>query len=342
VRAPHLGEALLLLLGVGVSLVIAESAVRFAGAGDPRATGYAPVNTRRPETAWTNSLGYRDNEHAVVKPPGLRRALILGDSFTWGAHIEFDDAYPRRLERGLARHRGESWEVISLARSGMNTVEEAEQLGSEGLAYDPDVVVLGYCLNDSEDENAAEARRARDWEEMRKERRFGSDGLLDRSALYRLVKRRIWATVENRRRIAAYRSMYVPEYPGWIAGQKALRAMAGLCRERKVPFLVMIFPLFGNVLDGGYPFTEIHAAVAHASAVAGATFVDLLPAYRGLKWELLVVDGPNDEHPNEIAHRIAADVLLSALDDALPPPARRAPSPAGGDSQTRPRPAVVP
>ncbi len=336
--APRPGEALLLLLGLGVSLVIAESAVRLAGAGDPRATGYAPVNTRRPETGWTNSLGYRDNEHRLAKPPGLRRALVLGDSFTWGAKVEFDDAYPRRLERGLARHRGESWEVISLARSGMNTVEEAEQLGSEGLAYDPDVVVLGYCLNDSEDDNAAEERRARDWEEVRKERRSGWDGLLDRSALYRLLKRRVWATVENRRRIAAYRSMYVPEYPGWIAGQKALRSMADLCRERKVPFLVMIFPLFGNPLDDGYPFLEIHGALARAAAEAGAKVVDLLPAYRGLNWELLVVDGPNDEHPNEIAHRIAADVLLSALDDVLARPARKPSPPVGSGSPTRPRP----
>jgi hypothetical protein len=49
--------------------------------------------------------------------------------------------------------------------------------------------------------------------------------------------------------------------------------------------------------------------------------VDLLPAYRGLRWELLVVDGVNDEHPNEIAHRIAANVILHALDDVVPWPA---------------------
>jgi len=338
---PRPGEALLLLLGVAVSLLIAEGAVRLARAGDPRATGYAPVNTRRPENGWTNSLGYRDNEHRPAKPPGVRRVVVLGDSFTWGAKVEFDDAYPRRLERGLARHRGEAWEVISLARSGMNTVEEAEQLGTEGLAYDPDVVVLGYCLNDSEDDNAAEARRARDWTEMKKERRSPSDGL-ERSALYRLIRRRIWATVENRRRIAAYRSMYAPEYPGWIAGQRALKSMAEWCRERKVPFLVMIFPLFGNPLDRDYPFPEIHAAVSRAAAEAGARVVDLLPAYRGLNWELLVVDGPNDEHPNEIAHRIAADVLLSALDDVLPPPARRASLPPPGGASKPPSRADLP
>ena len=35
---------------------------------------------------------------------------------------------------------------------------------------------------------------------------------------------------------------------------------------------------------------------------------------------LLVVDGVDDEHPNEIAHRIAADTILHALDDVVPWP----------------------
>ena len=46
--------------------------------------------------------------------------------------------------------------------------------------------------------------------------------------------------------------------------------------------------------------------------------VDLLPYYRGLRSDLLVVDGTRDEHPNEIAHRIAAQTLEKALDDVLP------------------------
>jgi len=32
----------------------------------------------------------------------------------------------------------------------------------------------------------------------------------------------------------------------------------------------------------------------------------------------LVVNGVDDEHPNEIAHRIAAGVILHALDDVVP------------------------
>jgi hypothetical protein len=268
-----------------------------------------------------NSRGYRDRERALAKPPGVRRVVSLGDSFAWGASVEFEDAYPQRLERGLSRRRHETWEVVNLALPGMNTVDHAAQLADEGMAYGPDVVLLGYVLNDSEDSQAAEARRAIEWSQPR-----GGQGLLDHSALVRLVRGRLWATAENRRRVAGYKSMYADTAPGWVAGRKALKTMGALCRERGVPFVVAIFPLFGNPMDDGYPFAEIHAKVAEAASEAGARVVDLLPAYRGLRWELLVVDGVDDEHPNEIAHRIAAGVILHALDDVVPwTPGRAAP-----------------
>jgi hypothetical protein len=113
--------------------------------------------------------------------------------------------------------------------------------------------------------------------------------------------------------------MYADDAAGWRAGRQALRGIGALCRERGVPWLVAIFPLFGNPLDERYPFAEAHARVAQAAAEAGAKAVDLLPAYRGLRWELLVVDGTADEHPNEIGHRIAGRALLRALDEVLAP-----------------------
>jgi hypothetical protein len=308
-------EVLLLLVSVGVFFLLAEGAVRLLGAAAPRPTGYAPVNTNRRAMRPRNANGYRDHERSVPKPSGVRRVVSLGDSFAWGAGIEFDDAYPQRLERGLVRRRGEPWEVVNLALPGMNSVDHAAQLEQEGMAYAPDVVLLGFVLNDSEDAVAAETRRAADWEEA-------PDGpprrALDRSALFRLVRTRLWATAENRRRVTGYRSMYADDAPGWIAARRALRSMGALCRTRGVPFVVAIFPLFGNPLDEAYPFPEIHRRVGDAAAEAGAKVVDLLPAYRGLRWELLVVNGAADEHPNEIAHRIAASVILRALDDVVP------------------------
>src|SRR5207245_7630691 len=119
---------------------------------------------------------------------------------------------------------------------------EAAQLESEGMAYEPDVVLLGYVLNDSEDANAAEARRAEEWAEP-KER---PPGLLDHSALFRLVSARLWATAENRRRITGYKSMYRDDAPGWVAARQALHGMGALCREQGGPFVGGMLPLFGD------------------------------------------------------------------------------------------------
>jgi hypothetical protein len=313
------GEILLLVASVAVFAAAGEATVRLLGLGAPRPTGYAPVDTKRRAMQPKNSRGYRDRERTVARPPGVRRLVSLGDSFAWGASVEFEDAYPQRLERGLSRRRREAWEVVNLALPGMNTVDHAAQLAGEGMGYGPDVVLVGYVLNDSEDSQAAEARRAVDWSQPPE-----APGLLDRLALFRMVRGRLWATTENRRRISGYKSMYADDAPGWVAARQALKTMGALCRERGVPLVVAIFPLFGNSLDEDYPFTEIHAKVAEAAGEAGARVVDLLPAYRGLRWELLVVDGVDDEHPNEIAHRIAAGVILHALDDVVPwttPPA---------------------
>jgi hypothetical protein len=232
--------------------------------------------------------------------------------------VLFDDAWPQRIERGLSRERGETWEAVVLAEPGLNAVQMTSRLESEGFAYEPDVVVLAWVLNDSEDKDAAEARRAADWVEEAQHEPSSLGSLLDRSALVRLVRTRIRATVENRARIANFRSMYTDDDPGWIAAREALRTMGGLCRSRGVPLVVAIFPLFGNPLDDGYPFEEEHAKVARAASVSGAKVVDLLPRYQGLRWELLVVDGPRDEHPNEIAHRIAAQALVRAVDEVVP------------------------
>jgi hypothetical protein len=309
------GEVALLGASFLVALLLAEGAVRLlAPAG--RGTGYAPVRTEGPGRGPLNAKGYRDLDRVNPKPPGVHRVVCIGDSFTWGSNVLFDDAWPQRVERALTRVRGERWEAVNLGEPGLNAVQEASRLDSEGFAYGPDVVVVAYVLNDSEDEQAAEARRAADWAE--EQRWPPSTSLLDRSALARLVRSRLWATVENRRRVENFRSMYAEGYPGWAAARRALKAMGGMCRERGVPFVVAIFPLFGNPLDDRYPFADVHAKVGAVAAEAGARVVDLLPFYRGLDWRLLVVNGADDEHPNEIAHRIAARAIARAVDDVVP------------------------
>jgi hypothetical protein len=296
-----------------VILLLGEAIVRLTHLSEQKPTGYAPVRIRRADLLPFNSLGHRDFERTIAKPPGVRRVLSLGDSFAWGASIEFDDTYAQRIERALCR-RGQRWEVIQLAGPGMNTVLQATQLATKGLAYQPDVVVLGFVLNDAEDDGAILRRRAHEsaWRRARRREQF-----LKYSAFYRYVSHRIDCTLENRWRRRSFLELYAHDYPGWIACQDALARMSKLCHAQGIPFIVMIFPLFGDPLDDRYPFEQIHRDVAHVAELDGAKVLDLLNVYRGLRSDLLVVDGTNDEHPNEIAHRIAAKALLRELDEVL-------------------------
>jgi len=317
-------EVTLLLASIVVALLLAEVVVRLVRSGGG-GSGYAPIHTGRRDKNPINALGYRDLDRAQPKPEGVRRVVCLGDSFTWGVGVLFDDAWPQRIERTLSRSRGERWEAVNLAEPGMNAVQYASRLESEGWGYVPDVVVMGWVMNDSEDEDAAEARRAVDWADEQQRERSATEAFLDRSALVRLLRTRVAATVENRRRTTGYRSMYADDYKGWAAARRALAAMGGMCRAHGVPFVVVIFPLFANPLDARYPFADLHAKVAQAAGDAGAKVVDLLPRYASVDWRLLVVDGTNDEHPNEIAHRIAAQAIARAVDEVVarpPAPAR--------------------
>ncbi|MBX7183791.1 MAG: SGNH/GDSL hydrolase family protein [Vicinamibacteria bacterium] len=309
---PRFAEAALLLGGATLGLLGLEGAVRLTAPQPLRRNGYPVVRggaSFRPE----NSAGYRDVEHTRKKPPGVHRAVFVGDSFTYGAGVLFDDTYGRRVARGLSEDRGELWEAVVLSIPGIATAREAEIARKEAFEYEPDLLFLGYVLNDAEASGAAEQRRAEEWraEMNRPETR---PPFWRRSALLSLIADRVRATRENRARIANYLALYEDDQPGYRAVVQGLTEIATLAHEHKVPLIVAVFPLFGNPLDRSYPFESIHQKLAEVCRPLGVMFVDLLPYYRGLDWKLLVVEGAADEHPNEVAHRIAAEALLRAVD----------------------------
>ena len=306
----------MLLLGLSLATLALEGAARVARSAEPEKGGYSPVRGHRSREPM-NATGYRDVEHVRQKAAGVHRAIFVGDSFTYGVGVLFDDTYPKRTERALSTERSEEWESIVLAVPGIGAEEEAAIVENEALGYAPDVVILGFVLNDAEDANSAERRRAADWTNAEAEKR--NPPLWRRSVLLSLVADRLHATRENRQRIENHLALYREGAPGFLGARKALDRIAMACRGRGVPFVVLLFPLLANPLDDHYPFASIHekvgAAVGHAT---GATLVDLLPYYRGMDWRLLVVEGARDEHPNELAHRIAAQALIRGIESVLP------------------------
>lgn len=98
----------------------------------------------------TNSAGMRAfREYPVARRPDSIRILGLGDSGMFGWDIEQDENYMHLLEKNLNdRKDGVTYEVLNFAVPGYNTRLECEHLRSKGLAYKPDIVVVGWCNND--------------------------------------------------------------------------------------------------------------------------------------------------------------------------------------------------
>jgi hypothetical protein len=95
-----------------------------------------------------NSKGLRDREYDFAKPTGVKRALVLGDSFTWGYGVSNDEIYTEVLEARPA-NASPSWQVLNTAVSGWGTDQELLFLVDEGFKYSPDIVVLAfYLIND--------------------------------------------------------------------------------------------------------------------------------------------------------------------------------------------------
>ncbi|MCP3915631.1 MAG: hypothetical protein GY711_08760 [bacterium] len=91
-----------------------------------------------------NATGFRDIERAEQKPDGVRRVVLLGDSVAWGWGVDADERFGDMLDERL----GEDVEVLNLACPGYGTDQQYWTLLDRGLAYEPDVVVVVFVLND--------------------------------------------------------------------------------------------------------------------------------------------------------------------------------------------------
>lgn len=94
-----------------------------------------------------NERGYRGLLYPYEKPEGIFRIISLGDSTAFGFGVDVRDTYMFLLEQ-LINEAGFPWEVINIAVPSYNTSMEVEKLVSEGLKYEPDLVVLSFHLND--------------------------------------------------------------------------------------------------------------------------------------------------------------------------------------------------
>ncbi|MCX6114683.1 MAG: SGNH/GDSL hydrolase family protein [Proteobacteria bacterium] len=243
------------------------------------------------------------------KEPGTFRILVVGDSFTFGPHLQLNDTFPKKLEQMLNLNpAAPRVEVINRGVCGVSTEVEVE-LVREALKEQPDLLVLEITLNDAETLPLTKAKRAElfdaPWMKWRIFTIWRSLGF---------VAQRLHNYQTVGRHIEYYNQLF--KNPQTLQQfDTALSRIAILAKGAQVPILAMVFPLFDFPVNNNYPFHEVHTVIQKSLAAHAITEVDLLMAYKNIPPERLQVIPGIDNHPNEIAHRIAAERLLAVLAD---------------------------
>jgi hypothetical protein len=93
----------------------------------------------------TNSRGVRGTtEYPKDKAPGQGRFIVLGDSFTFGEEVSDDETYAARLGQSLP-----GIEILNLGVHGYGHDQMLLYLQEEGIAYHPDMVLVGFVYADA-------------------------------------------------------------------------------------------------------------------------------------------------------------------------------------------------
>jgi lysophospholipase L1-like esterase len=266
-----------------------------------------------------NELHFRDREPAS-KSPGVRRIVLLGDSFTEGQGVREEDTTARVLERRLNEAGPGRYEVRNCGRRGHDFPKLAKAF-EKVLPYEPDLLVYAMVPNDPERSASFEAARVEmdDWIVDRRRVADPERPLAPPTGLRLLAFLR---EQEETRRISRtstkwYRDLYgPPNAEGWARTEGHLREMQAQLQRSGGRLLVATWPLLVE-LDA-YPFADIEGRVAAFLDQARIRRHDLRSALRGRPAETLWVH-PLDRHPNEVAHRIAAESLVPVVHGMLEP-----------------------
>lgn len=167
------GSLLLMLAASAMALLLAEGLLRVAGHSYYWALAKRPdpvLGWRPPPRAqaWqrfegealvrTNGLGFRDDDHALVKPPGSLRIAVLGDSFTEAVQVPLEQTWWRVMAARLGAGSKDCAlaapvETLNFAVSGYSTAQSLLAWRTHARRFQPDVAVLAFFIGNDLSEN---------------------------------------------------------------------------------------------------------------------------------------------------------------------------------------------
>jgi len=305
-----LQNCLLMIAGLGVALGGFEITLRlvdsFASAPRPdaptglQASAYPGLfyentpNCREDGEQKFNSLGMRDDER--VFSAERTTIVVVGDSIEAWRAVPIAELYPRRLEALLnTQHNTAEAQVLNLGVTGYSLQQKRLMLQYHGLAWQPKLAVVGYCLNDP----------IPAWELI--------------NYFTNKPRRQLWKSVDflNARvrsllhpyGLDFYHETHRPGTETWNALVEDFYKLGQLATQHDLKVILVIFPLMIDT-PVEYPWLDIHRRVTEVATQNGIEVIDLLARYRAAGFPNVRAD---TVHPNTVGHRLAAEALYSAI-----------------------------
>ena len=258
-----------------------------------------------------NSAGWRDGEHTLEKPAETFRILGLGDSYLFGQGVKPQDRCLDCLPEHLHRHWPEiRFETINTGQPGYNTVQELHSLERCGWKYSPDLVILHFVPNDIEEDIYTEKPKVEFFTEYTTSF-LGTDWLSQHSEVWSLARRKILGQWKGRAYVRQSIDSFVKQPDKWENCRRPMAEIANQCQQHDVGLLVVVFPFFIS-LNGEYPFQPIHDRMKEFCRESKIACLDLRETFRNYNGPELWVH-PVDQHPNETAHRLAAEAIADFI-----------------------------
>jgi lysophospholipase L1-like esterase len=281
-----------------------------------------------------NERGFRGPVVPYPKAPGTTRIVYLGDSVTFGYRVaRWEDTYPFVLEGILVATDSLSIETVNLAVEGYSQWQQAIVLADEGDRYAPDLVVVGFVLNDvTEMFHLARFGGADEGFQLRHSYTSRWDRLLSKSALVYQIQNVVREAKAKRKlgddvRLGAIRQqalevetlMTKPDQANvkmaWDIALSDLQGIVDHCAARGVPVLVVVFPFTVQLSDPS-GLSAPQRVIASYAAARGIEIIDLLPPLAQYLQE--TATAPTDlfvdhDHLSVEGHRVVATMLAERM-----------------------------
>lgn len=260
------------------------------------------------DSEWNNA-GVRDrNPLTKFVPPGQKRIVFVGDSFTAGHGIKnIDDRFTDRIAAWLDTKRPGKYAVANYAEPGL----EASMIEGKIKAlfkehYDVSMIVYVYNLNDIEGYAPDTQKYLLQINTAEPHNPLLRDTYLLNWLYFRYVQFKYAKGTSYYASLAeAYRS------EPWKGLRDKLAQLCRECAEQKVDFRMVIFPFVQN-LGGEDAFRDARSQIVAFCKSQNVPVLDLQPILREHAGENLTVSR-FDAHPNERAHAIAAEAIEKDL-----------------------------